>query len=82
MSVARGEAWLTYRGAAARIRRSERTIKRWAAEGLSGRTDSAGRRVFRESDLLDEKRRRMMSNPVHKHRMRRLRTEQPQSFQT
>lgn len=65
-----GERWLTYRGAAVRVGRSVRTIKRWVRDGLSAGWDDEGRRIIREDVLLGELRRRMEAWPPHQYRIR------------
>ncbi len=62
---------LTYRQAAARVRRSVRTIKRWRRHGLPMVFDERGRRVVDEQDLLAWWRARMTADPVHQAKLRR-----------
>ena len=59
------ENWYTYKGAAERVGRSVRTIKRWAQEGMAMRSDNRGLSVVREDVLLEEYRRRLDLNTVH-----------------
>lgn len=64
------ETWLTYRGAAARVNRSTRSIKRWHRFGMPMGWDEQGRRIVREEVLLAEFRKRLASDPAHRWRMR------------
>lgn len=64
------ERWLTYRGAAARVERSVRSIKQWRKDGLPMEWDAGGRRIVREDVLLAELRRRLDANPAHRYRRR------------
>lgn len=72
--------WLTYRGAAARTKRSVRTIKRWVRDGLPAGWDLEGRRIILEEELLAEKRRRLEAWPPHQYRMKKLRGDSPGEF--
>lgn len=69
--------WYTYRGAAVRVDRSTRSIKRWVREGLSAGWDEEGRRIIREDQLLAELRRRLAADPVHQQRVRKLMGDTP-----
>lgn len=62
--------WLTYRQAAARVRRSVRTIKRWRRQGMPMPLDERGRRIVDEENLLAWWRGRLAADPVHQARMR------------
>lgn len=64
-------AHLTYKQAAARVRRSRRTIRRWRLNGMPMSFDEHGRRVVREDVLLAWWRARLMADPVHQARLRR-----------
>lgn len=70
---------LTYREAAARVRRSIRSINRWRRQGyitMGWETRDGQRvRVVNEEDLLACFRDRLKSDPAHQYRLRRLRAE-------
>ncbi|MFN3948655.1 hypothetical protein [Microbacterium sp.] len=68
--------WLTYRTAAARVGRTERTIRNWRIWGMpmEWRTIEGQRtRVVREDVLLEHFRLRLAQSPTHQYRMRALR---------
>lgn len=69
--------WHTYRGAAARVNRSIRTIKRWRREGMPMTWDTTGRRIVQEQTLLAEYRRRLQADPVHQQRIRAITRDTP-----
>lgn len=64
--------WLTYRGAAVRVERSERTIQRWVREGMPSEWDDQGRRIVSEEVLLNELRKRLDAWPPHQYRRRKI----------
>jgi hypothetical protein len=67
---------LTYREAAARVHRSVRTLWRWRKHGLEmgwDVRDGQRVRVVREDVLLAYWRARLMADPVHQLRMRKMR---------
>lgn len=71
--------WLTYKGAAARIGRSVRTINLWRRQGMpmewrSG-PDDVRERVVDETILLAWFRDKLMASPAHQYRVRRLARE-------
>lgn len=72
--------WLTYKGAAARIGRSVRTITLWRAQGMPmewrGDPDGTRERVVDETVLLAWFRDKLMASPAHQYRLRRLAREQ------
>ncbi|MGK9222267.1 MULTISPECIES: hypothetical protein [unclassified Microbacterium] len=61
---------LTYREAAARVRRSRRTIRRWRLNGMPMSFDSEGRRVVDEHVLLAWWRDRLQADPIHQARLK------------
>jgi len=71
------EIFYTYKGAAKRVRRDERTIRRWAHEpdgkAMPTRLDDSGRRVVAHRDLLAKLREKLANNPVHQQRGRAMR---------
>ena len=71
--------WLTYKQAAARVRRSVRTIKRWRRHGMPMHLDERGRRIVDEEKLLAWWRGRLAADPVHQARMRRRVAEEAAS---
>lgn len=67
---------LTYREAAARVRRSVKTIKRWRRHGMHmgwGISDGQHVRVVDETTLLAWWRDRLQADPVHNARIRKAR---------
>lgn len=71
---------LSYREAAARVRRSPKTIKRWRRQGMPMTweiREGQRVRVVDEEVLLAELRRRLFADPVHQLRMRRLMSGAP-----
>lgn len=79
MTTATGESeqWFTYRGAAVRVDRSIRTVKRWVREGMPAGWDDQGRRIVREDVLLAELRRRLDAWPPQQYRIRRAMGDTP-----
>lgn len=68
--------WHTYRTAAARVGRTERTIRNWRIWGMQmeWRTIEGQRtRVVREDVLLQHFRLHLAQSPAHQYRMRALR---------
>ncbi len=55
---------LTYRGAAKRVGRSVRTVKRWVRDGMPHTVDDVGRVVIDEQVLLAWYRQKLMNSPV------------------
>lgn len=73
---------LTYREAAARVRRSVLTIKRWRRGGMPmgwEHRDGQHVRVVDEQILLAWWRERMQAWPPHQYRMRKLMRDTPES---
>ena len=69
-------AELTYREAAARVKRSVRAIKRWRSNGMPmtwATRDGQRVRVVDEEVLLAWFRARLQSWPPHQYRLRKLR---------
>lgn len=68
--------WHTYRSAAARVNRSERTIRYWRQWGMPMEwrlIDGQRTRVVRDDVLLKHLRLHLAQSPVHQYRMRALR---------
>ena len=66
--------WHTYRSAAKRVGRSERTIRYWRQWGMPmswATVDGQRARVVREDILLSFWRDHMNADPVHQQRLRR-----------
>lgn len=64
------EPHFTYHGAAKRVGRSTRTIKRWRRNGMPMTLDAEGRRIVAESILLDTYRAHLAAWPTHQYRLR------------
>ena len=67
---------LTYREAAARVRRSIRTVNRWRRGGMPmgwERREGKRVRVVEETTLLAWWRQRLQADPAHQYRLRRTR---------
>ncbi len=65
--------WHTYRSAAARVNRSERTIRYWRQWGMPmdwRLIDGQRARVVREDVLLKHFRLHLTQSPVHRYRLR------------
>lgn len=65
--------WHTYRSAAARVNRSERTIRYWRQWGMPMEwrlIDGQRARVVREDVLLKHLRLHLAQSPVHQYRLR------------
>ena len=67
--------WLTYKGAARRVRRSRDTIRRWRRAGMPMGFDEEGRRIVEEAVLLEWFRARLLADPIMAAR-RRARAKQ------
>ena len=68
-------AELTYREAARRVDRSVRTVRRWRKRGMPmswGIRNGQRVRLVREDVLLAHFRARLMADPVHQLKMRKL----------
>lgn len=67
--------FLTYKQAARRVGRSIETVKRWRRDGLP-MVNRDGYAVVSEDELLAWFRARLLADPVHQIRMRRVRREE------
>lgn len=71
------QVWLSYREAAARTKRSIRSINRWRRNGYIvmewATRDGQRVRVVEETALLACFRERLKSDPAHQYRLRKLR---------
>ena len=69
------EKYLTYKEAAARVKRSKRAIQRWRKSGMPMGFNAAGERIVAERTLLAEFRRRLRNDPVHQQRLHTLKRD-------
>ena len=69
--------WLTFREAARVAGRSVRSLHSWRSAGMETKLDDRRRRIVREDELLEHKRRHLKANPVHQQRMRTQERDTP-----
>jgi hypothetical protein len=80
MTAMASTRWHTYRSAAKRVGRSERTIRYWRQWGMPMEwqvIDGQRTRVVREDILLRHFRQHLAKSPVHQYRMRAQRRTLP-----
>lgn len=77
MSISSEVTWHTYRTAARKVHRCERTIRRWRSMGMPMEwrmIEGQRTRVVREDVLQAWFRQTLVNSPVHQYRMRTLRS--------
>lgn len=62
----------TYRQAAKRVGRAVITIKRWRRHGMPMGYDKHGRRIVEEAVLLAFYRSKLLADPIHQQKLRKI----------